>query len=314
MKAAAYSPRHFFSLISAIAISVVAFGSPAGGQTENKGEVKTISLGLVSEINRSSIEDNFRDFTRYVARKLSSTSALEGKIVIAPTPFQLVKLLEQKRVDFYMDSPYPTYMVNYVHGAGKSLLRRWKSGVAEYQSFIFARRHGGINRLEDLRGHTIVFEDPSSTSGYLLPRFFLLRGGFKLIEKARFDPHASGTEVRYLFAYSQDRLVDLVLSRQAESGAFSSDDFAALDDKKKADLVVLAETERLPRHLVSVRRDLDPALAGRIEKVLLAMHEDEEGRRILRKTDGTTKFDLLPGGEAAVHRRLSEAFSTGVKK
>jgi phosphonate transport system substrate-binding protein len=314
MKAMVSLARRLLILISASFISVVGFGSPVVAQTENKGEVPTISLGLVSEINRSRVEDNFRDFTRYVTRKLSSASSVEGKIVVAPTPFQLVKSLEQKRVDFYMDSPYPTYMVNYVHGAGKTLLRRWKGGVAEYQSFIFARRNGAIQRLDDLRGHTIVFEDPSSTSGYLLPRSFLLRAGFKLIEKRRFDPHASAIDVRYFFAYSQDKLLDLVLSSQAEAGAFSSDDFAALDDKKKADLVVLAETERLPRHLVSVRRDLHPALAGRIEKILLTMHEDEAGRRILHKADRTTKFDLLPGGEAAVRRRLSEAFSGGAKK
>jgi ABC-type phosphate/phosphonate transport system substrate-binding protein len=64
----------------------------------------------------------------------------------------------------------------------------------------------------------------------------------------------------------------------------------------------------LPRHLLSVRSDLAPGLVSRLEAILLAMHEDAEGRKILQKADGTTKFDLLPGGEAAMRRRLLESF------
>jgi phosphonate transport system substrate-binding protein len=295
-------------LIGLVAASCLSAASGARGQDNGKGEIKTISVGLVSEINRSGVEDNFRDLARYLGRRLSSPTAIEGRVVVASTPFQMAKLLEQRKVDLYLESPYPTYVINYVHGAGRLLLRRWKGGVPEYHSLIFARRDQGINRLEDLRGNAIAFEDPSSTSGYFLPRFFLVRAGFKLIEGARFDPHASKVEVRYVFAYSQDKLLDWVLTHRVNAGAFSSDDHAALDNQKKAEIVVLAQTERLPRHLVSVRRDLAPELAGRIEKIFLGMHEDEEGRRILSRTDGTTKFDLLPGGDAAMRRRLLDTF------
>lgn len=315
MKTAFQRRPRLGSLILGVAASCVLWTAGASAQTDGEVKIKTISLGVVSEISRSNVEDNFRDFARYVARKLSGSSPVEGRVVVAPTPFQLAKLLGQKNVDFYLESPYPTYVVNYVHGAGKLLLRRWKGGVAEYHSLIFAKRDSGIKSVEDLRGHTIVFEDPSSTSGYLLPRFFLARAGLKLIErKARFDPHASKREVRYVFAYSQDRVVEWVLEKKVQAGAFSNDDFATLHAEKKAEIAVLAHTERLPRHLVSVRNDLAPALAGRIEKILLAMHEDEEGREILSRTDGTTKFDLLPGGDAAMRRRLLDTFFAAGKK
>ncbi|HYA27506.1 MAG TPA: hypothetical protein VEI95_01720 [Acidobacteriota bacterium] len=38
------------------------------------------------------------------------------------------------------------------------------------------------------------------------------------------------------------------------------------------------------------------------------MSDDEEGRRILSRTDQTTKFDRLPGGEAALRKRLVDSF------
>jgi hypothetical protein len=60
--------------------------------------------------------------------------------------------------------------------------------------------------------------------------------------------------------------------------------------------------------LVSVRHDLPSAIISRLEVILLGMHEDEEGRRILARTDQTTKFDRLPGGEAALRKRLVDSF------
>jgi phosphonate transport system substrate-binding protein len=286
----------------------------ADAQTGDKVEIKTITLGLVSEVDRSAIEEHFRDFVRYLARRLSGGSEIEGKVVVVATPFQLAKLLEQRRVDFYMESAYPTYTINYVHGVGKTLLRRWKSGMTEYQGLIFTSRDSGIRRLEDLPGKTIVFEDPGSTSGYLLPKILLHRRGFKLVQKREFDPYASPTEITYLFAYSQSKLRELVLKKQAAAGAFSNDDHARLSQQEKSDISVLAQTERLPRHLVSVRSDLPSTVAGRIEEILLVMHEDEEGRRILNKADQTTRFDQLPGGEAALRRRLLETFYSPDKK
>jgi phosphonate transport system substrate-binding protein len=297
----------FGFFVVALILSLAGAASGAA-QTREAGEVKTLSLGLVSETHREEIQKHFQDFVRYVTRKLSSGSAIEGRVVIASTHFELAKVIEQRKVDFYMESAYPTYVINFVHGAGKLLLRRWKGGLADYYSVIFTRSDSAIKRVEDLKGKTIVFEDAGSTSGYLLPKLFLQKRGLKLTEKGRFSPDSVATEVGYVFARSQEKLVDAVLGKQAAAGAFSNDDLSALDEKKKLDIGVLAQTDRLPRHLLSVRGDLAPALVGRLESILLAMHDDAEGKKILQKTDGTTKFDMLPGGEAAMRRRLLDSF------
>jgi phosphate/phosphite/phosphonate ABC transporter binding protein len=302
------------SVLPAIAALVCGFfAANAAGQAPERVKSQTLSLGIVSEINQSLIADHFSDFVRYVAGKLTSASDIEGKVVIAPTPFQLARLIEQKKVDFYMESPYPTYLVNDVQGVAKLMLRRWKGGMAEYRSLIFTKKNGEINRLEDLRGKVLVFESPESTSGHFLPRHFLTRKGFKFIDKSRFNPEALATDIGYLFAGSQEKVVDWVLTKKAAAGAFSDDDYARLDEKKRSDIIILAETERLPRHLVSVRKDFSPALADRLEKILLSMHENDQGRKILKNTDDTTKFDLLPEGDAGLRRRLSEIFQSPKK-
>ena len=304
------------ALVSTLAILLVDLltGSQAMGQTPGRVELKTITLGIVAEKNQKEIEEHFREFVRYLARKLSSSSAIEGKIAMAPTHARLASLLTERKADFYMESPYPTYLINSVYGAGKLLLRRWKGGMVDYHTLIFTTKNGGTKRLEDLRGKLIAFEDPGSTSGHFLPKFLFSRMGFKLSEKTRIEPNVSPGEVGYIFFYSQDKLVNLVLMNQVAAGAFSNDDYASLDARKKSEITILAETDRVPRHLVSIRRDLAPVLANRLEKILLSMDQDPEGRLILQKTDGTTKFDALPGGELAMRQRLLDIFYSPEKK
>jgi phosphonate transport system substrate-binding protein len=274
-------------------------------------KVRTISLGFVSKKAPAEVEPQFRDFVDYVARKLS----MEGRVILAPSPLQLAKLLEEKKVDFYTDSPYPTYVINKQGiGAARLILRRWRGGMAEYRGILFTRKDGGATKLEDLRGKVVAFEDPGSTSGHFLPKVFLLRKGFRLAEKPGPEAKVNAKEIGYFFTYSTNKIVDLVGSGKAAAGAFSNDDHARLGEKSKAEISILAETEMFPRSLVSARRELDPAQLKRLKDILLAMHQDDEGRKILEKFDNTTKFDLLPGGEEAMRRKLVELFRSGEKK
>lgn len=302
-------PRLTIAVILLALISAVT----AAGQTLETVKAKTISLGLVSIVFQNEIEEHFRDFARYVARRLSSSLDMEGRVIVASTALQLVKLLDQKKVDFYMESPYPTYLIN-KQGAAVLILRRWKGGMAEYRSLIFAKKHSGTTRLEDLHGKMIAFEDAGSTSGYFLPKILLLKKGFKVTEKPGPAAKVARREIGYIFAPPDRTIMDLVLANQVTAGAFSDDDYGALDEKTRAAITIFAESETLPRHLVSTRKDLDPAVRKRLTEILLSMHQDEEGRKILRQTDNTTKFDRLPGGEEMVRRKFIELFRPRGKK
>jgi phosphonate transport system substrate-binding protein len=301
-------------IVSTILLFELILGSGASAQTTPGLEAKTITLGTITQSNQKEVEARFQEFVSYIGRKLAAQSKIEGKVMIASTQPRLASLLTERRADFYMESPYPTYLINDVYGAGKLLLRRWKGGMADYRSLIFTKTDGDTKRLEDLKGKIIAFEDPESTSGYYLPKLLLTRKGFTLSPAARIDAKVRPGEIGYVFASSQDKLMDLVLTKKVAAGAFSNDDYARLDESKRSAITVLAETASLPRHLVSVRKNLAPAMVKGLEKVLLSMDRDPEGRSILQKTDGTTKFDALPGGESAINRRLLDTYYSPEKK
>ena len=300
-----YYIAHLFGF-TALFLSVLS-GLATAGQTTGPLKVKSLTLGLASGTSQKEIEAHFQNFIRYVAGKLGSNRETEGKVVIVPTALQMAKLLEEKKIDFYLESPYPTYLIN-KQGAAILLLRRWKSGMAEYRGLIFSKKDSETSGLEQLRGKMLAFEDPGSTSGYFLPKVLLLKKGFKLTEKTTPDAKVGPKETGYVFASTDANVVNLVLSGQVAAGAFSDDDYGALDGTKKAEIIILAQTDLFPRHLVSVRKDLNPLVKNRLKEVLLAMNQEEEGRSIMQQTDNTTKFDLLPGGEELVRRKLVETF------
>lgn len=300
-------PSHRVSVALFVVTLLLIMGLKAEAQTKQTASTKTLTLGIVFQGTREPLEEHFRPLVDYAARKLTPTAETKGMIVVAPTPGQMMKLLEEKRVDFYMESPYPTYLINRL-GAAKLLLRRWKGGIGEYRSIIFTNKESGIARLEDLRGKIIAFEDTGSTSGYLLPKLFLLKKGFSVVEKPSAGAKVSDREIGYIFADTYKNIASLVVQSKVAAGAISNDDYASVDDTSKASISILGESESVPRHLVSVRKDLPEAMAKRLKEILLSMHQNEEGKTILRQTDGTTQFDLLPGGEESVRRKLVELY------
>ena len=275
-------------------------------QTQTKS-TNTLVLGVVFQGAAQPVEAHFRPLIEYVAHKFSSTTETKGMIIVAPTAGQMIKLLEEKRVDLYMESPYPTYLINRL-GAARLLLRAWKGGMAEYRSLIFTSKQSGVTDPKELRGKIIAFEDPGSTSGYFLPKLFLLKKGFSMSQQASPESKISAGEIGYIFANTSNEVVRLVLQKKVTAGAFSTDDYAALEDKNKPMISILAETESVPRHLVSVRKDLPETVIKRLKSVLLAMDQDKEGQQILKQTDNTTRFDSLPGGEEMVRRKLVELY------
>jgi phosphonate transport system substrate-binding protein len=302
--------KHYIQVVCGLAVLLffVTDGAELQAQPTGAARTKTISLGVISQRSQAEVEPQYRDFIRYVARKLSSSgSPIEGRVLTAPTVYQLTKLLEEGKADFYMDSPYPTYLINR-QGAAIPLLRRWKAGAAEYRGVLFTKKDSGVTSLADLRGQIIAFEDPASTSGYFLPKLFLVSKGMKLSEKTSLDAAVAPTEIGYIFTYSAGKIADMVLTRRVVAGAFSNEDYDRLDAKKKADMIVLGESENFPRHFVSIRKELDPDLAGRLQDILLSMHQDPEGQKVLQKIENTTRFDIAPGGENAVRFKLQEVF------
>jgi len=281
--------------------------SKSAAQVKQPAGLKTLTLGIVYQSDPKAVAEHFRPLVQYVAHKLAPAGDIKSSVEVAANTARLIELLEQGQIDFYLESAFPTYLINRT-GSSKLLLRRWKRGMGEYRSMILTSKAIRVTRLEDLRGKMIAFEDPGSTSGYFLPKLLLFEKRFHVVEKPNLSAKVASGEIGYIFAGSEKDVVKLVLDEKVAAGAISNDDYAGLDDASKTRLAILAESGSVPRHLVSVRSKLPDAVIKRLKEILLAMDHDDEGQKILRQTDDTTKFDLVPGGEEAFRRKLYELY------
>ena len=71
---------------------------------------------------------------------------------------------------------------------------------------------------------------------------------------------------------------------------------------------MLLQTERLPRHFVSVCADLVPQVAACLTDISIAMRDDSEGKKMLKKTDRTTMIDRLAGDQEGLRKWLLPSF------
>ncbi|MFQ5598013.1 MAG: phosphate/phosphite/phosphonate ABC transporter substrate-binding protein [Nitrospiria bacterium] len=253
---------------------------------------KPIRIGSIHDEPANEIR-KFLPIARYLAKELESDGIDAGRVVVADSIPQMAALLRKGRVDLYIDSPFPSLAVSRFSGS-KLLLRRWKKGMSEYHTVFFVRKDSGISRLEQLKGRMLAFEVPFSTSGYFLPKMVLIQKGFKLVLKRDASEPVAPDEVGYVFSRDDENTVVWVLRGKVSAGALDHRNYLKDAKGSLSQLKRLHETFSIPRHIVSYRADLPPRLVARIKDILLGMERSEEGRRVLKAFEKTTKFDEIP--------------------
>lgn len=253
-----------------------------------------IVLGDISDNPRKKIR-KFQPLADYLAAHLSKID--RGEVKIAPDMETMLSWLKSGEVDIYIDSPYPAMLA--INGANaKPILRCWKEGSAEYYSLIFTMSDRQINSLSDLKGKTIAFDHPFSTTGYMLPLAELLKSGLKALEvKSSRDPVPKDA-VGYTFSNEDENSIEWLLSGEVSAAAMDNEHFDKLSDDIKVKAVILAKTDNITRNLVLVRGDLPPEQINAISSILLDMNQTPEGQGVLEQFNQTTKFDQFPTKES----------------
>ena len=138
-------------------------------------------------------------------------------------------------------------------------------GKSSFTSRIFVRRDTGIKTLEDLRGKTIAFVDPASSSGYIYPMVLLIQRG--LVRNR--DPKTFFKDV--VFSGAHDASMRALLNGHVD--AIASFDLAReqylKDPTERERLVVVAETPEIPEAGIAARDGLDAATVAKVRAALL---------------------------------------------
>jgi phosphonate transport system substrate-binding protein len=172
--------------------------------------------------------------------------------------------------------------VGYVMAAREAgaeiVVKATRAGRVDYAARIFVLQESPIIQLADLRGKTIAFVDPASSSGYIYPMVLLIKKG---LVRDR-DPKTFVKES--IFAGGHDAALLAVLNGSVDAAAAFDEapERILKDPAMAARLRSIAETPRIPNDGAAVRRGLSPDMKGRLTSALLALNTPE-GIDLLRR-------------------------------
>jgi phosphonate transport system substrate-binding protein len=139
------------------------------------------------------------------------------------------------------------------------------NGSLGYRSCLIVHADSDLFSPEDTAGKTFAFNDPNSTSGYLVPSsFFMTEMGI--------DPQKHFGKV--IFSGSHEASILAVANRKVEVASTNLPDLQQLTRENKVPrgaLRVIWVSKLIPNDPVVVRKDLPPGLKAAIQESLVSM-------------------------------------------
>ena len=259
--------------------------------TAQAGDPGVLVLGRISDDPKAHYEQ-LKPLLDYVVPRMKDVGIREGRILMAKDAQQMASYLRRGRVDWVTETAGTGMMLKQRANA-KPLLITEREGTSQYHAVFFVRADSAITSLADLRGHSVAFQRPTSTSAYFLPADELLRRGNSLeLLLSPTDKLDSGV-VGYVFARSELNIATWVHKRLVDVGVLSNLDWEnpqRVPLTFRSDLMVIHETSDYPRALEMVRGNLDPKIEARLREVLLQAASDPDAREALLQFFKTTRF------------------------
>jgi phosphonate transport system substrate-binding protein len=140
-----------------------------------------------------------------------------------------------------------------------------------------------VNSLQDLKGKTFAFGSVSSTSGSLMPRYFMLQDGIK--------PEEFFSRIAYSGAH--DATAAWVQAGKADGGVLNASVWGKLVAAGKIDtskVKVIATTPTFYDYNWTVRGSLEPALRDKIQAAFLALDPANPEHKAILDLQAASRF------------------------
>jgi phosphonate transport system substrate-binding protein len=154
---------------------------------------------------------------------------------------------------------------------------------ATFTSRFIVPLNSTAKTLADLKGKTFAFGAPSSTSGSLMPRYYLLKAGI--------DPERDFKSVA--FSGAHDATLAFVAAGRAEAGVLNASVMDKLVESHSANAAkvrVLAVTPPYFDYNWTVRPGLDPALTKKLTDAFLALDPSKPEMKEIMDLQRASKF------------------------
>jgi phosphonate transport system substrate-binding protein len=229
-----------------------------------------LKVSAIPDENPNELMRIYTPFAEYLGKELGMKVQFTPVVDYAAT----VEGLAAKKLDLVWYGGFTSVQaVRRTEGNARRLVLRQED--AEFKSVFIAKPGSGINSLADLKGKTFAFGSVSSTSGHLMPRYFLLQ--------AKVNPEKDMKQVAFSGAHDATAL--WVESGRVDAGALNFLVWDKLLQQKKVDtskVNVFYTTPPYVDYCWTARADLDKGLQEKITAAFLKLDAaNPEHKRLL---------------------------------
>lgn len=192
----------------------------------------------------------------------------------------VVEALATDRLDMAWLGGFTFVQVNQKTGNAIPLVQREQD--AQFTS-KFITSDPNVKSLADLKGKSFAFGSISSTSGSLMPRYFMLQDNIK--------PETYFSRVAYSGAH--DATAAWVQAGKVDAGVLNASVWQKLVDSGKVDtnkVKVFATTPTYFDYNWTVRGTLDPALAEKLKQAFLALDPAKSADKAILDLQAASRF------------------------
>jgi phosphonate transport system substrate-binding protein len=167
------------SLLAVIAFVVGFFARPLPGATSKP----VIWFGVIPRYNPLVMVKSYQPIMDY----LTEVTPYRFELKLARNCVEALSLLENGDVQAASLGGLTFVEANRAFNVVPLVRPLNRDGEPHYRSIIVVRKDSDIHSVQDLKGRIFAFGSPHSTSGNLIPRFFLFWQGVKLSDLARYE-------------------------------------------------------------------------------------------------------------------------------
>jgi phosphonate transport system substrate-binding protein len=259
--------KNTLALAAGIALSV----SAVFAQAADVLKVSAIPDEAPTELLRK-----FKPLGAYLEQELS----MKVEFVPVADYAAVVEALAADRIDMAWLGGFTFVQAHLKTGNAVPLVQREQD--AEFTS-KFITSDPAVKSLQDLKGKTFAFGSVSSTSGSLMPRYFMLQDGIK--------PEDFFSRVAYSGAH--DATAAWVQAGKADGGVLNASVWQKLVDAGKVDtdkVKVFATTPTYYDYNWTVRGNLDADLQAKIKSAFLALDPAKPEHKAILDLQAASRF------------------------
>jgi phosphonate transport system substrate-binding protein len=246
----------FMCLILIFTLSSISFS--AG---EKYGGLKVLRIGLQPAENAPEVIKETKTFVDTIEKGLG----IKVEAYVATDYVGNVEAMRAKKLEVAFIGPFTYILASEIANAEAfCAIVRADIGKPYYKGVFISHVETGIKKIGDFKGKTFSFVDVASTSGYLMPRYMMIKAGVDPEKDLKGYSFSGGHDASILAVYHKKVDVamtgDNLLSRAISKG---------LVDSNK--IRIIAHSDPIPISPFMWRRDLPDDLKKDLRKVFTSI-------------------------------------------